>query len=161
MCVPFSSCWSRKERSARWCAVYITSAGEMTRSTHVPSSIFLSDLPPLPRKKRAGGLRGSSAPHQFNWNQAPSQNTQRQLRRDFTGGPRVQTVLPMHGARVPFLVGELRSHVSFGTARKKLEKRCQQRLCRAYVNGCTWVCGACLAHCILIFFLKLLGFGCT
>ena len=59
-------------------------------------------------------------------------------------GPLVKTVVPVQGAQVPFLVGELRPHVSFGTARKKIEKRCQQRLGRPYVNcvlGCVVLVG--------------------
>ena len=87
-----------------------------------PQQHFLVRSSTLAQEEKGRRLRRSSAPHQFNWNQAPSQNTQRQLRRDFTGGPQVQTVLPRQGAQVPFLIGELRSHVSFGTARKNLKK---------------------------------------
>ena len=43
--------------------------------------------------------------------------------RDFPGDPVVKTALPMQGARVPFLLGELKSCIPYGTAEKKKKKR--------------------------------------
>ena len=44
--------------------------------------------------------------------------------RDFCGGLVVKTVLPLQGARIPSLVpvGELRSHMPHGVAKKKKER---------------------------------------
>ena len=39
---------------------------------------------------------------------------------DFPGGPVVDSALPLHGARVSSLVGELRSHIPRGRAKKKI-----------------------------------------
>ena len=41
---------------------------------------------------------------------------------DFFGGPVVKTVLPMQGAQVQSLVGELRSHITHAVATKKKKK---------------------------------------
>ena len=42
--------------------------------------------------------------------------------RDFPGGPVAKNVLPLQGAQVRSLVGEPRSHIPVGAAKKK--KRC-------------------------------------
>ena len=43
----------------------------------------------------------------------------RKMIQDFAGGPVVKTLpIPYKGARVPFLVGELRPHVPQGVAKK-------------------------------------------
>ena len=44
------------------------------------------------------------------------------MARDFPGSPVVKTALPLHGARVRYLVGELRSGMPRGMAKKKKKK---------------------------------------
>ena len=43
--------------------------------------------------------------------------------RYFPGSPVVKTALPMQGARVPFLLGELKSCIPYGTAKKKKKEK--------------------------------------
>ena len=42
---------------------------------------------------------------------------------DFPGGPVVKTMLPMQGVQFRSLVGELRSHLLYGAAKKEKKKR--------------------------------------